>query len=386
MSEELEEIEEKVYVKLLRNLYVDYNNTTPNELRFNNNNILDVTIYYPLGNIYPIKNELKKLPYLYVSEDSLQKKDWFENKLKDDQISYSIIYLQIESLKHFIVKNYKSKTFGNPFHYLFVTYYPIKYNIESAIEIIKVLIENYDDHIKFIEDLFYIQYIKNNTIDRIDNEEIYELLCSMVHNNENICYICLNSLPNKYLINPCDCKTPVHATCLIKLFRLNYSNNCKVCKKKYRKNSSVYRQRSILNLIYFPFDDLYYEPLVEQGLKKYYGMERLTMAIVYLQVERVSELLKEKEVLNKLSTYYFGYEGYEQTPIIALCTGNFFSNCSIYEGDNIEKYKKILKLLLDTNKINIDKKDGFGKNAFYYIKQYNLQDLQIIIDSYVKKS
>jgi len=115
---------------------------------------------------------------------------------------------------------------------------------------------------------------------------------------------------------------------------------------------------------------LYPQPLSSNiELIKVTDMSRLTMAIMYLQVDRIIELLEEEEILNNLSEYYFGYEGYKQTPIIALCTGNFPNNASIYFGDNMYKYVEILGLLINTQKINIDAVDVFNKTAKDYINE-----------------
>ncbi len=122
---------------------------------------------------------------------------------------------------------------------------------------------------------------------------------------------------------------------------------------------------------------MYYEPLLSnKTLRQYTGISRLTMAIMYLQVDRVSELLKEKDILDELPNYYFGYAGYKQTPIIALCTGNLLSNCHISFGDNLSSYMKIIKMLKDTDKIDLTKKDAFDKTYMDYINQHGFAILK----------
>jgi hypothetical protein len=180
--------------------------------------------------------------------------------------------------------------------------------------------------------------------------------------------------------------------CLEKLHKIKKLDKCAVCKSKYRIAEPIYRTLSgirikheIDNTLYFPYNDLYYQPLMSNSsLTKFTGMSRLTMAIVYLQVERVAELLKEQEVLDGLGNYFFGYEGYKQTPIIALCTGNLYSNASINMGVNAVKYIQIMKMLLDTGKIDLSAKDEFGKTAMMYANE--LSELpRLLIITLLKK-
>jgi len=178
----------------------------------------------------------------------------------------------------------------------------------------------------------------------------------------------------------------MHTDCAIKVINKCDTTKCTVCLSKYKINIPCWRTLSgiiigpvIDQRIYFPFHDLYYQPLMSKPrLIKYSGMDRLTMAIVYLQVDRVRELLQDKEILDNLPNYYFGYEGYKQTPIIALCTGNLPSNCHINFGDNLIKYMIIIKMLLATNKINLDHIDAFEKNHMDYIHENELDMLKLL--------
>jgi hypothetical protein len=123
--------------------------------------------------------------------------------------------------------------------------------------------------------------------------------------------------------------------------------------------------------IFFPHNDLYYGPCMStKKLIKVNGMARLTFAIMYLQVSRVEELLKEQEILEGLSNYHVN-EIYGQHPLISLAHGNMPSNCSINFGDNIVKYKQIFIHLLNTNKIKLTQKDKFNKSLEDYIKEYS---------------
>ncbi len=134
----------------LRNEFVDYSDLTTNEPRYTKNNTIDgPPFYYPLGNIYPYG----KLPILHY-EDKLIDRDYFYITLRNNQIQYAIQYLQINALKKYLTRNFKNHLFNNPFHYLFRTFYPIDKNLEATIEIIKILIQNYDDYPDLIKELY----------------------------------------------------------------------------------------------------------------------------------------------------------------------------------------------------------------------------------------
>jgi hypothetical protein len=354
---------------------VDYTNKTQNEPRIFENDETDSRIYYPLGNVYINKynGKMLELPYLFIGELSLVEKEWFEERLQDHQMEYAIKHLQVEALKKFIQKNHKSVLFVNPFFHLFYTIYPVEKNIEATKEIIKILIENYDDNYDLITKL---------EVNKKENKFVLDLMYEMLpQDDENLCSICHKTEPKKFLIHTCLCKTPAHAGCLIELNNYKKLDTCMVCHGKYKVNEPITRtisgiiiKEEIDNTLYFPFQDLYYEPLINNiFLKKYEGMSRLTMAIMYLQVERVKELLQEQEVLDELPNYYFGYPDYKQTPLHSLCSGNLPTNASISFNGNLSNYMKITKLLLDTKKIDKSAKDAFGKTARDIIIENNTQ-------------
>ncbi len=133
----------------LRAEFVDYTDNTPNEPRYNKNNMITNFIYFPLGNIYPYG----KLPILHW-EDKTVDTDYFCTTLYNNQIQYAIQYLQINALKKYLTRNFKNNLFKNPFHYLFRTFYPIEKNLEATLEIIKILIDNYDDYSDLIKELY----------------------------------------------------------------------------------------------------------------------------------------------------------------------------------------------------------------------------------------
>lgn len=358
----------------LRNT-VDYTDTTLNEPRYCEDGTIDCRVFYPHGNIYlyqydkKLKNlphynkKLKYLPHFYCDDNSKIDEYKFNDKLKYDQIFNAITFLQIEPLKKYIVKNYYHILLPNPFLILYNTEYPIDKNLDAAKEIIQILIDNYDDHYQLI-----------TKIEINCKKDITELLYSFLEIDEDkICSLCLQSEPKKLLINNCSCKQPIHANCLVEIIKKCKTDKCKVCLTKYKINEPFYK-KNINNdeikddSIYFPHNDFYYQPLTK-NMYKFTGISRLMMAIYYLQVDRVKELLEEKEILEQLPNYT---DNYGHTPIIILCQGNMITNCNILLGNNIIKYMMILTLLLQTKKINLEHKDMFNKNYLYYIEQNKL--------------
>lgn len=353
----------------LRLELTDHTNTTPNEKRYITDGILDDRVYYPLADQY-ISNIPINLPVFCTKETTEIDKDKFQNKLNSDRINYAIRYLQVEALKKFIIKNYKSPLLINPFIQLYYTTYPINLNTNATKEVIQILIENYDDHYELITSLYGDK----------GKEHITELIYSFLPiDQDNLCSICLVSEPKNKLINCCKCVTQTHTTCLLSLHKHRPLSKCAVCLSDYKLNEPVLITNSGIVIKpeavppFFPYNDFYYEPgsCPNNTLKRVSGMSRLTMAIMYLQVGRVAELLKEPDVLDALPTYYFGYEAYKQTPLIALSHGNLPSNCHIRFGANRDKYIQIFNLLLNTDKIDIETVDAFDKTVWTYINQFN---------------
>ena len=369
------ELDKKTVGELI-SLYVDYTDKTPNEPRYDRKGILEDSIFYPCGNIYLNEyNKLKtvELPLLSLSGDKLAKlveEEWFKMHLQKDQIKFAIKFLQINALKKYIQRNYTCILLENPFMELFYTYYSVNKNLEATKEIIGILIENYDNYYDLISGCAY-----NNK----ENEYILELLYTFLPIDEdNLCSICLQTEPKKSLFNPCSCKTPIHTNCILKMNEIKPIDECKVCLSSYKINEPIHFSNSGILIrqeksrLFFPKFDLYYQPLMSNNeLVKVSGMSRLTMAIMYLQVNRVKELLEEPEIIDNLATYYFGYEPYKQSPLIALAQGNMPSNCHITFGNNKSKYIEIFKLLLQTDKIDVEQVDGFNRTVWNYMSEAN---------------
>jgi hypothetical protein len=90
------------------------------------------------------------------------------------------------------------------------------------------------------------------------------------------------------------------------------------------------------------------------------------MAIMYLQVGRVRELLQDNEILDALPNLTMGYD---DTPLAMLAQGNMPTNAHISFGNNMTKYVLIMEMLLNTKKIDVNKKDMFGKTFHDHLKK-----------------
>jgi hypothetical protein len=374
---------DKYTVSYLRNKYCNYENKTLNERRYDKIGRLHDVEYYPLGDVYPnlYNKNLLKLPRVFVEENKEVDEKWFLDYLTYQRIHYSIIYLQPEALKKHLVKNYKNILLGNPF-LLFTTAnmaYSIDKNADSVIEIINILVKNYDNYEELIEDIpnENTEYIKSMIYDQIPDS------------NETPCYICLESRPFKRLIYPCDCKNPIHVECLLQLEKHKRLDKCSICTAKYKINEPVWNTNSGIIIkeakieTFFPHNDFYPIPLSSsRSLHKVTGMDRLDFAIMYLQVDRVKELLQSEDILLELKDHYLGYKGYKQTPLIALSTGNIGDNCNINFGNNHIAYIRIISMLLKTKKIDIDAVDAFGKSAEKYIEENRFMFLKQLLNSF----
>jgi hypothetical protein len=352
---------------------------TPNEKRFINENIYDERIFFPYASVYPFVNpgvflEHIILPVLHLKNEEMIKKDYFEFTLKHQQIDYAVMYLQIEVLKKFIHSNKDclSKYFKQIFVSLFSCVYPYKYNQSAYNEIAKILFENCDDAIAIILSLQNYPFLDKKK----DYKDVIQLLFDFLPIDENnVCKYCLTTEPRDRLIKLCDCKNLVHIECLMKWNDVRNLVSCEICKVPYKINDKYYHKTSITSApciderLYFPFNDLYPVNISSDKIIAWKNFDRLRKAIEYLQVDRVKDLLKEKEILDELPQQLFGYEGYNQTPLIKLCTGNVGYNNMVYFGDNAKKYKEIIYELLKTRKIDFGHKDVFGKSAFDYDKE-----------------
>lgn len=354
-----------------------YQDKTPNEKRFISEGALDENIYYPLGNTYFIYNSLKQIPLMKKSELE------FEKFLKTEQIEYAVKFLQIEALKKFITKNYiHHNRFENPFFMFRYSNYPIEHNIDAFKQIVQILIDNYDNWIELIKKTLPY-YTKTY-------EYIGTILCGyLLVDENNCCYVCLTTEPSEMLLSPCLCKEKAHAECFVKMHSVKKLDICGVCNSKYKIGKPFQRQMSLIGDIQenpkliFPSNDMYYEPLMSsRPLVKYTGLNRLTMAIIYLQPERVSELLKEQDILDHINESID--ETYLWRPIHLCCMSNMPTNNNYFFGDNDKKYQQILYYLLETRKIDLSVKDFFDRTPLENAKRNKLEIVKIFLEKYIE--
>lgn len=117
--------------------------------------------------------------------------------------------------------------------------------------------------------------------------------------SKNICIVCYCSHPEKMLIYPCKCKSPIHAECVIKVIQTSHSRKCKICLTDYEINEPKTQLNfggtvHIDERIYFPKFNIYPVPIMTRmPLERYIkDNDIIYMAIIYLQVKRVIELLE----------------------------------------------------------------------------------------------
>ena len=345
---------------------------TPNEKRFLKNDEIDDFVFYPFANIYN-----RQLPIFY-SKDLNEKYitlDSAKETLVKNQLKYAVTYLQVNALKKFISFNPETNLYLQLFT---CCKYPYENNKQAYYDILNILALNYDNPITKIRTAIY----KNEIND--------ELLCytyNSLHIDEsNICKYCLITEPSYQLIKPCNCDAPVHIDCLKRWFGkisdrdcfrnfqqlFNKKENCEICKCSYKIGVAPHgcfsfgTQSAVDKILFFPSLDMY--PLTLSSCNElitFNGINRLNMAIDYLQVDRVKELLQEKDILENIN------EG----KLCGLCFGNVGNNYMIHLGDNQNKYLQIIKLLLDTNKINVNKKTTFEKSLMDHAVEKNYDDI-----------
>lgn len=116
--------------------------------------------------------------------------------------------------------------------------------------------------------------------------------------SENICKYCLSSLPENTLVRPCKCSNPVHISCFSKWYDKT-KKQCEICKDKFSRINQKRFESSMLGVnvnknIFFPFDDYYPIPsMTNHDLHKSEGDYRFVSALIYLQCERMKDLLKD---------------------------------------------------------------------------------------------
>lgn len=368
---------------------------TPNEMRFISDNKYDAMIFYPFANQYPLflngNRSLVTLPNDIAINNSIEYAvDKFENILRDQQIIMAIKFLQVNALEKFISKDYKFISSDvNPFKILFHSIYLYKYNSHAYLEIGKILIENYSDASDKITNVGMKFKIRKN----IEEDEFICVMQNLLPiDANNICKYCMLTEPLIDLIKICHCIENVHVNCLLQWLQTNSEQKkCEICGEKYKLNDKCYNQFSLAGKTgldcrtYLPHHDFYPEPLMSNStLYKRFGMDRLKMAIMYLQVDRVKELLQDPEILDALPTYCVDYCGVQQSILCLLFANNIGDNYMRQLGDNDIKYNKIIIELVKTKKINVMKPNEYNITIMDHAKR-NKKDKwlhKLLQDSY----
>jgi hypothetical protein len=124
---------------------------------------------------------------------------------------------------------------------------------------------------------------------------------------------------------------------------------------------------------YYPKNDLYYVKYYDNiKLQKVYGFDRLVKAIENLQVNRVKELLEEKNIKEELDAFLHKTNEYGQTILHCLCEGNIF-NYNINSGDNLLKFLCIITLLVTVGNIDIyTQKDIYNNTVYNYAEKRSI--------------
>jgi hypothetical protein len=114
--------------------------------------------------------------------------------------------------------------------------------------------------------------------------------------NKNTCYICMADHDVNLIKMPCTCNMYIHLECLVELVN-NNGKKCMTC----RNSLGVVIDKK--KRIHFPKLNIYKAPLVNQYLiiDKDNIIESLRYAIIYLQIDKV------KEILNNMTSEQFQF-------------------------------------------------------------------------------
>lgn len=263
--------------------------------------------YYPFKNIYP--------KHWYFS--NIQDKD---NKIFNEASLFcAALTLQYERVLDLIdnvdlvnyIHEYKFEqctTRKNVLEALFIdSLYSYEHNKEKYLKIIELIASKYP---KLITDLVF-ELCHNKGRD----EDIIEILKKYYidnNGNNNIsCYVCLESYSLTMMLqNICLCNSHVHIECIQSLLS---NKKCKVCNSQYKTKDDRYffDNKNIDSTLYFPFDDIYPNILSQKRLlTKFKGVHRFEMAIIFLQVNRLKNLLENCDGKELLKLYNdFNYYG-----------------------------------------------------------------------------
>jgi hypothetical protein len=250
----------------------------------------DDLVFYPENDIYPyayghpIKWQTKEgqcqSPYkLYFAVVWLQEKRFME-LLNDVNEAHEVDIFENGKLYNMI-----------EWLCIFCMRYPFKFNKEKYIRMMKVLFEHAP---KMSLTAVFHNAELNQNFDLI--ETIKE---NMPEVSVDVCYVCLCYEPSVTILRKvCSCKSIVHATCLTKL--MGKDRICKVCRAYYKTNQRRIKltdfgyKQEFDSVVFFPYEDIYYQLALRPTLFKAEGIGQVQFAIIFLQTKRLRELLCNK--------------------------------------------------------------------------------------------
>lgn len=295
--------------------------------------------FYPFENIYPNTCPFRERKYKdhTVNSQTMEVKKAYE-------LPYAVYYLQKNRVNHLlnidkVDSNILFDIYGeaipselrdNCLELLcskLKYYYDYKHNSKKVCEIARLLCENNPKLItkRAFEQAFYHKYYY-----------LTDLMASYLveDNDDDICYICLCSEPEKELLsNLCKCKSKIHIRCAEKLIHYE-EKKCNVCISPYKY---AYHRK-----IYFPYDDFYPYPfLTSYPIMKFNNLnDKLYNAMQFLVIDRFRELLKS--ATRKEITAFFESSDFHELYRL-FKEGNMPTNYS--RNENKIEYEQIQQII-----------------------------------------
>lgn len=113
-------------------------------------------------------------------------------------------------------------------------------------------------------------------------------------NNDNICFVCCSEHNhyNQLIKSFCKCNTYIHIKCLINMIKYTKKIYCTVCLNSFRA------YLDIRNRIIFPFENIYFEPLLTDTIIQI-DTSNYMKSFQYAIINRIDE--KIKQLLNLIT-------------------------------------------------------------------------------------
>ena len=205
-------------------------------------------------------------------------------------------------------------------------YYPYCVNSDKYAMLLKLLLDKLQEKITDARILEYLEKYANNILIAncisfsgirfnlmqaphkfasfrcVDNAD--EML-QMIQQYENesldeVCKYCMSSVPKETLVRPCKCDNPVHISCFKKWYGYG-KDKCEICDDPFSRINVQHMESrcgraSLVEKIFFPFDDYYPVPLMTSyDIHKVSGNDRYVYALLYLQIPRMKDLLENND-------------------------------------------------------------------------------------------